>query len=1045
MKRRLIYGLLVCLFVCAGGMEGYGQYSLTYQAGYSGCPGTVDISVEQICGTRHYWQLVAHEAPNNGSGGGIKLILKNGNDIIRPQAFTDNLSQHANGNNFFAEGSDGYGTYWLNKNSIFYVIYDPSVPSVYFEDDSYVFTNCGASIRSAEVTASSTCLSSNPTLTATYNTLEGNVSPYPQYEWYKDGTIIAALSSSSTYHPSSAGEYKVRIYADDDTYAESDAINIFDNSEPDWSLIASKDHLDKRIGVSSSEIYFTIQQNNDCALVDQSLISVTNSNSNQFCLIKNDDYSYSITLTEDTREGNWFTNVSLRYNNVTLETIPISGRTFLYELTWNNSFGNDESNLAVANMGDLNICGANKYWRLEIVQSGKINVDLFGASNYNIVDNLTSHSNGNKFEKDNGHARSWWVDAPMYIVYNPSTNTLIFQDNAPTDCGPVLTNTAINATAFCGGEATLTADYTISGLYNENDISYKWYENDAAVYSSSTNTYTTNSIGDYRFEILLSGISMGFSDIIKVTAPSPELNIIASTTSIRSRPNQVELSSVVITPSLDNSCEEGEFKMPILSNTDKFSITDNGDGSYTLIFTETIEEGDFETSVLFETIDGTYTASINVVASLFDFPRTYVIKKSCNGGNTWEDYEITTTADGDISIIMNSEETCTYRNEGYIHCRNFSINSTAGDYCYSTFINAGAIDATNDIQIGSSSQPIPGISPFQFECTSSMTAGNKIDLSYRQALPPVRGVFRSVSYNVINAQGGHLKIDPCADIKVNEAVITVSGGTMNFDMQGHLIADTLSIANPTVYVNLTGIMTVGKIKNGTKVIVGKNASANLCINPTPNSSDNLGLFVGTVLYNYGEGGWISPVNPQNEVDINEPDYVKNTIGTYGFTSDDVNNVRLIAAYRSYEDCITEKNMAALLPIELISFNYQKGNNTFVWKTASETNNDYFVVEYSRNGKDWVECSGHVSSVSANGYSYSVNPNMSINNSLFSYFRLKQVDNNGEYSYSNVITVSFSVDNPCSEEYESSKVQIREMGGKWFRVINGELIYCENDN
>jgi hypothetical protein len=36
-------------------------------------------------------------------------------------------------------------------------------------------------------------------------------------------------------------------------------------------------------------------------------------------------------------------------------------------------------------------------------------------------------------------------------------------------------------------------------------------------------------------------------------------------------------------------------------------------------------------------------------------------------------------------------------------------------------------------------------------------------------------------------------------------------------------------------------------------------------------------------------------------------------------------------------------------------------------------------------------------------------------------------------------------NPCSEEFESSKVQIREMGGKWFRVINGELIYCENDN
>ena len=36
-------------------------------------------------------------------------------------------------------------------------------------------------------------------------------------------------------------------------------------------------------------------------------------------------------------------------------------------------------------------------------------------------------------------------------------------------------------------------------------------------------------------------------------------------------------------------------------------------------------------------------------------------------------------------------------------------------------------------------------------------------------------------------------------------------------------------------------------------------------------------------------------------------------------------------------------------------------------------------------------------------------------------------------------------NPCSEEFELSKVQIREFGNKWFRYINGELIYCENDN
>lgn len=36
-------------------------------------------------------------------------------------------------------------------------------------------------------------------------------------------------------------------------------------------------------------------------------------------------------------------------------------------------------------------------------------------------------------------------------------------------------------------------------------------------------------------------------------------------------------------------------------------------------------------------------------------------------------------------------------------------------------------------------------------------------------------------------------------------------------------------------------------------------------------------------------------------------------------------------------------------------------------------------------------------------------------------------------------------NPCSDDFSKNKIQIREFGNKWFRLINGELIYCENDN
>ena len=50
-----------------------------------------------------------------------------------------------------------------------------------------------------------------------------------------------------------------------------------------------------------------------------------------------------------------------------------------------------------------------------------------------------------------------------------------------------------------------------------------------------------------------------------------------------------------------------------------------------------------------------------------------------------------------------------------------------------------------------------------------------------------------------------------------------------------------------------------------------------------------------------------------------------------------------------------------------------------------------------------------------------------------------------YSYTRVIAISFFIESPCSDEYEGTKIQIRELGGKWFRRINGGLIYCDKDN
>ncbi len=99
-----------------------------------------------------------------------------------------------------------------------------------------------------------------------------------------------------------------------------------------------------------------------------------------------------------------------------------------------------------------------------------------------------------------------------------------------------------------------------------------------------------------------------------------------------------------------------------------------------------------------------------------------------------------------------------------------------------------------------------------------------------------------------------------------------------------------------------------------------------------------------------------------------------------------------------------------LPITLTNFDASIYNERTVlveWVTESEVNNDYFEVEHSIDGINWtsiekVEGAGNSSS-EINYSMIDKNPNLSQVN----YYRLKQVDFNGDYSYSEVRSVSFN--------------------------------------
>jgi hypothetical protein len=94
-----------------------------------------------------------------------------------------------------------------------------------------------------------------------------------------------------------------------------------------------------------------------------------------------------------------------------------------------------------------------------------------------------------------------------------------------------------------------------------------------------------------------------------------------------------------------------------------------------------------------------------------------------------------------------------------------------------------------------------------------------------------------------------------------------------------------------------------------------------------------------------------------------------------------------------------------LPIELLYFNafYHDQKVDLTWATASEQNSHYFDIEKSKDGNHWE----FVSRVYAAVNSSSINYYADIDNSPYngtSYYRLKQVDMDGTFSYSNLAVV-----------------------------------------
>lgn len=130
----------------------------------------------------------------------------------------------------------------------------------------------------------------------------------------------------------------------------------------------------------------------------------------------------------------------------------------------------------------------------------------------------------------------------------------------------------------------------------------------------------------------------------------------------------------------------------------------------------------------------------------------------------------------------------------------------------------------------------------------------------------------------------------------------------------------------------------------------------------------------------------------------------------------------------------------VLPIELVSFyGKQEGfHNRISWSTITEKNNAFFNIEKSMDGISFYELKRVQGSENSNAilhYStYDDSPVIGEN-----YYRLKQIDLTGEFSYSKIIVVSYNVSNSKPNRitnYLGQDVNDEYQGVKLYHYPNG---------
>jgi hypothetical protein len=182
------------------------------------------------------------------------------------------------------------------------------------------------------------------------------------------------------------------------------------------------------------------------------------------------------------------------------------------------------------------------------------------------------------------------------------------------------------------------------------------------------------------------------------------------------------------------------------------------------------------------------------------------------------------------------------------------------------------------------------------------------------------------------------------------------------------------------------------------------------------ASTNSAFAAGTAIMKY-DGGAETPASHGTETVITGITATHNPT-VDGYTYSGVWQLNFSSNFSGFYVYARNSTTGNPLPVELINFTATPIDNKYIqlsWSTATETDNSGFQIERSTDGSNYQELGwvdGHGTTATQNDYLYS---DLTALPGVVYYYRLKQVDVDGHFAYSHIVSAELTGDKGFSLE------------------------------